>query len=297
MKKFGVYATTAVGATAVSMAFFGTGIAAADDYAGQTYSDASSAISDAGKKAVIASRAGDTLSDDDCIVTHSQSAPWIKGDDFAPVTDTVLVYLNCNATVATAKDPGNSAGSPEGRAAIAAAQKKQQEGSPASPAPSCAPPFPGLPAAIPSRVRQGIHEREARSMRLQVLPYVTVEIDDRLRRRLRRAGERLRVNVRAYLLSAADDVDAAGDKVRDLCDRAVNRVDSVVADGQRPAWRRRTPAAAASPGCRARSQLAATASARRRGPRRRTTRRSPPGPRRPPEWPTPVDSTPPIGTG
>ena len=65
-------------------------------------------------------------------------------------------------------------------------------------------------------------------MRLQVLPYVTVEIDDRLRRRVRHAGERLRVNVRAYLLSAADDVDAAGDKVRDLCDRAVNRVDSVV---------------------------------------------------------------------
>jgi hypothetical protein len=66
-------------------------------------------------------------------------------------------------------------------------------------------------------------------MKLQVLPYVTVEIDDLLRRRLRRAGERLRVNVRAYLLSAADDVDGAGDKVRELCDRAVNRVDSVVA--------------------------------------------------------------------
>jgi hypothetical protein len=65
-------------------------------------------------------------------------------------------------------------------------------------------------------------------MKLQVLPYVTVEIDDRLRRRVRRAGERLRVNVRAYLLSAADDVDAAGDRVRDLCDRAVHRVDSVV---------------------------------------------------------------------
>ena len=127
MKKFGVYATTAIGATAVSMAFFGTGIAAADDYAGQTYGDASKAISDAGKKAVIASRAGDTLSTDQCIVTHSQSAPWIKGDSFAPVTDTVLVHLNCNATVATAKDPGNSAESPEGRAAIAAAQKKQQE--------------------------------------------------------------------------------------------------------------------------------------------------------------------------
>jgi hypothetical protein len=66
-------------------------------------------------------------------------------------------------------------------------------------------------------------------MKLQVLPYVTVEIDDRLRRRVRRAGERLRVNVRAHLLSAADDVDAASVRVRGLCGRAVDRVDSVVA--------------------------------------------------------------------
>jgi hypothetical protein len=66
-------------------------------------------------------------------------------------------------------------------------------------------------------------------MKLRVMPYVTVEIDDRLRRRARSAGERLRLNVRAYLLSAADDVDAASDKVRGLCDRAVNRVDTVVA--------------------------------------------------------------------
>jgi hypothetical protein len=129
VKKLGVYAITAVGATAVSMAFFGSGVAAADDYSGQTYGDASKAISDAGKKAVIASRAGDTLTDDDCVVTHSQSAPWIKGDDFAPVTDTVLVYLNCNATVATAKDPGNSAASPEGKAAIQKAQEDKSSGS------------------------------------------------------------------------------------------------------------------------------------------------------------------------
>jgi hypothetical protein len=67
-------------------------------------------------------------------------------------------------------------------------------------------------------------------MKLRVMPYVTVEIDDRLRRRLRRAGERLRLNVRAYLRSAADDVDAASDKVRGMCDRAVNRVDTVVAN-------------------------------------------------------------------
>lgn len=66
-------------------------------------------------------------------------------------------------------------------------------------------------------------------MKLQVLPHVTVEVDDQVRRRLRLAGERLRVSLRAYLLSAADDVDAAGDRVRGLCDRAVHRVDSAVA--------------------------------------------------------------------
>ncbi|MDG4668432.1 hypothetical protein [Mycobacterium sp. 236(2023)] len=59
-------------------------------------------------------------------------------------------------------------------------------------------------------------------MKLRVLPYVTVEIDDRLRRKVRRAGERFRLTVRAHLLSAADDLDTA-------VDRAVHRVDSVVA--------------------------------------------------------------------
>jgi len=39
----------------------------------------------------------------------------------------------------------------------------------------------------------------------------------------------LRLNVRAYLRSAADDVDAASDRVRGLCDRAVDRVDAAVA--------------------------------------------------------------------
>lgn len=66
-------------------------------------------------------------------------------------------------------------------------------------------------------------------MAIRVLPYVTVDIDERLRRRVRHATDRLRINVRSYLLSAADDVDTAGGKVRDLCDAAVNRVDDVVA--------------------------------------------------------------------
>lgn len=129
MKKLGVYAASLMGSTAVSMAFLGTGIASADGYAGQTYADASKAITDAKQKVVVASRTGDTLPQDKCIVTSSEKAPWIKGDHFAAVSDTVLVHLNCNATFATAKDPGNSAGSPEGRAAIAAAAQQDQSGS------------------------------------------------------------------------------------------------------------------------------------------------------------------------
>lgn len=66
-------------------------------------------------------------------------------------------------------------------------------------------------------------------MRFRLLPYVTVEVDDRVRLRARRAGERLRINLRAYLRSAADEVETASGRVRDLCDTAVNRVDLAVA--------------------------------------------------------------------
>lgn len=118
----GAFAVTA-GLTMI----FGQGIAAADDYAGQKYSDVQSKLSDASLKGVIATRTGDILDDSDCIVTSSEKAPWIKGDSFAVVTDTVLLNLNCNATVATATQAGNSAGSPEGKAAIAAAQQAAQQ--------------------------------------------------------------------------------------------------------------------------------------------------------------------------
>jgi hypothetical protein len=67
-------------------------------------------------------------------------------------------------------------------------------------------------------------------MKLRVLPYVTVEIDDRLRQRVRDRGERLRITVRGYLRSAADDIEIASDRVRDLCDTAVTRVDTAVAN-------------------------------------------------------------------
>jgi hypothetical protein len=65
-------------------------------------------------------------------------------------------------------------------------------------------------------------------MKIRVLPYVTLEIDDRLRQRVRFRGERLRIAVRSRLRSAADDVETASDRVRMMCDSAVNRVDSAV---------------------------------------------------------------------
>ena len=42
-------------------------------------------------------------------------------------------------------------------------------------------------------------------MAIRVLPYITLEVDERLRRRVRDAADRFRINVRSHLLSAADD--------------------------------------------------------------------------------------------
>jgi hypothetical protein len=127
MRKPIVFAASAI--AMVAMATAGTGVAAADAYAGKTYSEVSSALSSAKLKGVIATRAGDSLDTPDCIVTHSEQAPWIKGDSFAAVTDTVLLFLNCNATVASATTPGNSAASPEGQAALLLAKQQAEQGS------------------------------------------------------------------------------------------------------------------------------------------------------------------------
>jgi hypothetical protein len=119
-------AGSAVAASAL-MALFGTGVASADDYAGQTYADASSAASDAGLTVVVASRVGDQVSQDDCMVTSSQTAPFLHGDEFAHVEDTVMFNLNCNESFASATDPGPSLASPAGREAKAAADEAAAE--------------------------------------------------------------------------------------------------------------------------------------------------------------------------
>jgi hypothetical protein len=126
IKAVGVGVVAAAAATMMTM-MLTPGIAAADDYAGQKYSDVTSKLADASLTGVIATRTGDTMNDDDCVVTSSEKAPWIKGDDFSPVTDTVLLNLNCYSGVASAKTSGNSTASPAGKAAIAAAQQEEQQ--------------------------------------------------------------------------------------------------------------------------------------------------------------------------
>jgi hypothetical protein len=117
-------AGSAVAASAM-MALFGTGVAAADDYAGKTYADAAKAIQNSGGTPIVAARFGDKLQQDECIVTGSLSPSFVrpKATDtvFETVTSEVRLNLNCNGGYATAANPGNSLASPEGREAKAAA--------------------------------------------------------------------------------------------------------------------------------------------------------------------------------
>lgn len=123
MKKlFVVGAGSAIAAAAATATvLFGAGVAAADSYAGQTYADASSAAGDAGLTVKIAARVGDKLSEDDCIVTRSQTPPFTSANDGSHRSGEIQFYLNCEGAYATANKPGASVASPEGRQAKAAA--------------------------------------------------------------------------------------------------------------------------------------------------------------------------------
>ncbi|MFG1931378.1 hypothetical protein ACGFK1_12090 [Mycobacterium sp. NPDC048908] len=127
MKKSLVLSAGSAVAASALMALFGTPVAAADDYAGQTYADASSAASDAGQTVVVAGRVGDKLAQDECLVTRSQTAPFVSANDGAHYDSQVQFYLNCNGGYATANNPGASLASPEGREAKAAADQAAAE--------------------------------------------------------------------------------------------------------------------------------------------------------------------------
>lgn len=105
-----------VGCAAVLVALFGSGSAAAnpwDDYAGQTYEEAASSISDWGTP-VIATRVGSYLPTEQCMVTGSRGASFLDSSGYNP-GGTVLLDLNCNDTSAFNGHPGNSVATPEGK--------------------------------------------------------------------------------------------------------------------------------------------------------------------------------------
>lgn len=107
-----------LGAITMSALVVGSPVASADAYAGQTYADAAGAIGGSGMTVVVGGRVGSELPTEQCTVTRSQKAPWVKGDNFQQVNNTMLVFLNCNATLASAGKSGNSAASPEGQQAL-----------------------------------------------------------------------------------------------------------------------------------------------------------------------------------
>ncbi|WP_019973069.1 hypothetical protein [Mycobacterium sp. 141] len=129
-------AVTAIAMPAVSLALCGVAQASSPNVVGQKYGDASTTLSGAGYTPVVRSTVGDRLAWSDCVVTnqvdHTEPAP--VNSDGSAVSQT-LVSLNCDAAVASATTPGNSLGSPEGRAAAAAA-KASASASPTTPAPA-----------------------------------------------------------------------------------------------------------------------------------------------------------------
>ena len=115
-----------IGSATALFAVFGSGSAAAiNDYVGQTYNDAATAISQAGQRPVISTREGSFLPTGACIVSGSRTASSL--DSSGNSSSKVLLDLNCNYMFALAGVPGNSLGSPEGRAARAAAEKQLAE--------------------------------------------------------------------------------------------------------------------------------------------------------------------------
>jgi hypothetical protein len=125
-----------LGLGAITMALAGLAIsgggvaAAATDVTGQKYSDAQSSLSSAGFKPVVDTVVGDQKSWPDCVVTRTQKRTVQPPENSSgSATNEMLVSLNCEAGVATATTPGNSAASPEGKAAIAAAASSSSSSS------------------------------------------------------------------------------------------------------------------------------------------------------------------------
>ena len=127
VKKTLVRGVAAAGGAAALFAVFGSGSAGAiNDYKGMTYGDAANAISGGGSTPVIATKVGEYLPLQQCIVTGSRNASFLdsSGNNRG---GRVMLDLNCNYMFALPGVPRNSKASPEGKAAYDAAVQQAQE--------------------------------------------------------------------------------------------------------------------------------------------------------------------------
>jgi hypothetical protein len=116
----------AAAATVVTLGLTESAVSVADsstDVTGQKYADAQGVLSGAGLTPVVETTVGDQKAWPDCIVTRTQKRTvQPPPDSSGSPTNQMLLSLNCEAPVASATTPGNSAASPEGRAAAASAK-------------------------------------------------------------------------------------------------------------------------------------------------------------------------------
>ncbi|MDT5133127.1 MAG: hypothetical protein QOE41_2438 [Mycobacterium sp.] len=111
MNRLGVLLIIAGAMTSLS-----TGTAnASPDVSGKSFSEASSALANAGYTVVVGSTVGDKLAQSDCLVTSQQDlVPSSFGrKQYRSVrTNTVVLSLNCYPRPASAPEPGSSASNP-----------------------------------------------------------------------------------------------------------------------------------------------------------------------------------------
>lgn len=120
-----VWTVAALAATALATA--GSASAGAPpNVTGQKYSDASSALSDAGFKPVVSTTVGDRVQWPDCLVSNTvaRTVPPPPNSSGSPTVE-ALVSLDCDSAEASANGPGYSAASPEGRKIAADAKAAQ----------------------------------------------------------------------------------------------------------------------------------------------------------------------------
>ena len=111
----------AVGAAALSMMIFGSGVASAD-LTGMSYDDASAWISDHKGKPVVGTVSGDQVETGDCTVVSWHLSTFLNSCGENDRKKDFLLNLNCNNSVASPGNPGNSVMTP-----IGAQAKKQQQ--------------------------------------------------------------------------------------------------------------------------------------------------------------------------